>query len=145
MESNNQSGTKKPPSESDLFDDVRNEDQEGASRENMGDGVEGRFGLGESLKKLISVGLGAAFMTEEHIRSYVSELKLPRDVLNSLLQGATKSKDELMQRVGNELAKTISRMDLVKEASRFAQEHKFKIQAEIEVVKKKTPSEENES
>ena len=88
------------------------------------------------VKKLISAGVGAAFMTEESIRSYLGELKLPKDVLGTLLQGAQKSKDELMDRVGNEIIKIVQKIDFVREASRFVEEHKFRITAEVDVVKK---------
>ncbi|RME16287.1 MAG: hypothetical protein D6797_04885 [Bdellovibrio sp.] len=92
--------------------------------------------LSEAIKKFLSAGLGAAFMTEESIKAYVSELKLPKDVLNLLLQGANRSKEELMNRVGGELVKILSKIDFVKEASRFVEGHKFRIQAEVEVIKK---------
>jgi hypothetical protein len=88
------------------------------------------------LKKLVSAGIGAAFMTEESIRNYLGELKLPKDVLNIILQGASKSKQELMDRVGNEIIKIVQKIDFVGEASRFVEEHKFRISAEIDVVKK---------
>jgi hypothetical protein len=91
------------------------------------------------IKKLISAGVGAAFMTEESIRGYLAELKLPKDVLHLLLQGAQKSKDELMNRVGGEIIKIVQKVDFVKEASRFAEEHKFRITAEIEVLRKNPP------
>lgn len=97
-------------------------------------------GVAETLKKIISAGLGAAFMTEESIRSYLSEVRLPKDVLNVIIQGAGKSKEELLNRVGNEIVKIIGKIDFVNEASRFVEEHKFKINAEIEVVKKTKPS-----
>ncbi|MCB0357621.1 MAG: hypothetical protein KDD40_11465 [Bdellovibrionales bacterium] len=90
----------------------------------------------EVIKKLITAGVGAAFMTEESIRAYVSELKLPKDVINYILQGASKSKDELMDRVGNEIVRIISKIDFVSEASKFVEEHKFKVSAEVEVIKK---------
>ncbi len=90
----------------------------------------------DMLRKVMSVGLGAAFMTEESIRKAATELKLPKEVLSTILQGATRSKEEFLNRVGNETIKLISKIDFVKEASRFVEEHKFKIQAEIEVVKK---------
>jgi hypothetical protein len=91
---------------------------------------------GETLKKVMSAGLGAAFMTEEHIRSYLADLKLPKDVIQVILQGASKSKDDLMNRIGNETIRLISKVDFVKEASRFVEEHKFKISAEVEIIKK---------
>ena len=52
------------------------------------------------------------------------------------MQGASKSKDELMNRVSREVIGMISKIDFVKEASRFVEEHKFKISAEVEVLRK---------
>ncbi len=91
---------------------------------------------GEMLKKVMSVGLGAAFMTEESVRSALSGMNLPKEVLTSILQGANRSKEEFLNKVGNETIKLLSKIDFVKEASRFVEEHKFRINAEIEVVKK---------
>ena len=104
----------------------------------QGDGEEGVkvLKLSEALKKVVAAGLGAAFMTEEHIRAQLSEVKLPKEVLNMLLTNASKSKEELVKRIGNEAVKMISKIDFVKEASRFVEEHKFRVQAEIEVIKK---------
>lgn len=104
-----------------------------------------RVGLGDTIKKVFTAGLGAAFMTEESIRSYVSELKLPKDVLNMLLQNANRSKEDLINRAGNELTRMLSRIDLVKEASRFVEEHKFRVSAEIEVLKKGGVSQEEKT
>jgi hypothetical protein len=100
------------------------------------DSTQGQLGLSEALKKLVTVGIGAAFMTEESIRNYVGEMKLPKEALGLLLQGAAKSKDELMNKVGNEMIKMLSKIDFVKEASRFVEDHKFSIKAEVEVTKK---------
>jgi hypothetical protein len=90
----------------------------------------------DALKKLLTAGVSAAFMTEESIRTFVGDLRLPKETLNILLQGASKSKEELMNRVSREVIGIISKIDFVKEASRFVEEHKFKIVAEIEVVRK---------
>ncbi len=96
----------------------------------------GGLSVGDTLKKLLTAGVSAAFMTEESIRSFVSELKLPKETLNLLLAGAAKSKEELTNRVSREIINVISKIDFVKEASRFVEEHKFKISAEIEVLRK---------
>ncbi len=92
--------------------------------------------VGETIKKVFTAGVSAAFMTEESLRSYVSELKLPKEALNLLIQGANKSKDEITQRVTKEILGIIQKIDFVKEASKFAETHKFKITAEIDIVKK---------
>jgi hypothetical protein len=92
--------------------------------------------LGEAAKKIFTAGVTAAFMTEESVRGYLSEVKLPKELLSLILQGATKSKEELTNRVGKEVVAMIQKIDFVKEASRFAETHKFKITAEIEISKK---------
>jgi hypothetical protein len=91
---------------------------------------------GEMVRKVMTVGLGAAFMTEESVRSALSGINLPKEALNTILQGANRSKEEFLNKVGNETIRFISKIDFVKEASRFMEEHKFRILAEIEVVKK---------
>ncbi|WP_374080308.1 hypothetical protein [Bdellovibrio bacteriovorus] len=96
--------------------------------------------LGDTVKKVFTAGVSAAFMTEESLRAYVSELKLPKEAMNLLLQGANKSKDEITQRVTKEIVGIIQKIDFVKEASKFAETHKFKITAEIDIVKKDTGS-----
>jgi hypothetical protein len=96
--------------------------------------------LTDTFKKVLTAGVSAAFMTEESIRNYLGELKLPKEVLNGLLSSAAKSKDEMMKRVEKELVGMIKNIDFVKEFSRFAEEHKFKINAEIEVLKKEDES-----
>lgn len=110
---------------------MANDDEESTSSGSGKDGL-----LGDALKKVLSTGITAAFMTEEAIRSRVSDLKLPKETLNLLLTGASKGRDELMNRVSNEIIRVINKIDFVKEASRFVEEHKFKITAEVEVTKK---------
>src|SRR3954469_24571294 len=86
--------------------------------------------LGDTIKKVLAFGVSAAFMTEESIRGFVTDMKLPKETLNLLLTGAAKSKEELTNRVGKEISSIISKIDFVKEVSRFVEEHKFKINAE---------------
>lgn len=114
-------------------DDKKNPEDEG------GKDVKGL--LGETMKKVFTAGVSAAFMTEESLRAYVSELKLPKEALNLLLQGANKSKEEITKRVTNEIVGIIHKIDFVKEASRFVETHKFKITAEIDIIKKDNKSE----
>jgi hypothetical protein len=93
-------------------------------------------GLGDTVKKLFSAGVSAAFMTEESLRAYLSDSKLPKDLLNLILQGATKSKDEITLRVSKEISAMLAKIDYAKEVAKFAETHKFKITAEIEILKK---------
>lgn len=99
---------------------------------------DGKSLLSEALKKVFTVGVSAAFLTEESIRGYLGEMKLPKEVLQVLLQSASKSKDEITQRMSKELVAMIQKIDLVKEFSKFAETHKFKISAEVEILKKES-------
>lgn len=96
--------------------------------------------IGEAVKKMFTVGVSAAFMTEESIRTYLSDLKLPKEALKSVLDSAQRSKEDLMGKVSNEMIKMVQKIDFAKEFTKFAETHKFKISAEIEI-KKKDPSE----
>ncbi|MCX7979228.1 MAG: hypothetical protein N2578_09520 [Bdellovibrionaceae bacterium] len=92
--------------------------------------------LGETLRKVFSVGVGAAFLTEEALRNYLKDMRLPQELLSGLLQQANKSKEEITRRVGNEIVALVQKVDWVKEFTRFAETHKFRVHAEIEIVKK---------
>jgi hypothetical protein len=92
--------------------------------------------LGDTVKKVFTAGVSAAFMTEEGLRSYLSELKLPKEALNLLIQSANKSKEDMTNRVTKEVVGIIEKIDFVKEFSKFAETHKFKITAEIDIIKK---------
>ncbi|KHD87961.1 MAG: hypothetical protein OM95_11915 [Bdellovibrio sp. ArHS] len=100
--------------------------------------------LGDTVKKVFTAGVSAAFMTEESLRAYVSELKLPKEALNLLIQGANKSKEEVTNRVTKEILGIIQKIDFVKEASKFAETHKFKITAEIDIIKKENTPKDTE-
>lgn len=90
----------------------------------------------ETLKKVFTTGVSAAFMTEESIRSYLQEVKLPKEILNVIIQSANKSKDDITQKVSKEIVGIFSKIDWVSELSKFAENHKFKITAEIDLIKK---------
>jgi hypothetical protein len=95
--------------------------------------------LGETIKKVFTVGMGAAFLTEESIRTYLGEIKLPKEMMNTILSSASKTKEDIAAKVGKELSQLISKVDIVKETARFLETHKMKISAEIEFTKRDKP------
>lgn len=113
-------------------------------RDNDRDERERNSVVGETLKKVFSAGVSAAFMTEESVRQYLGDLKLPKEILSVVLQGANKSKEEITNRVSNEIIKIVQKIDWVKEAGRFVENHKFRITAEIEVLKRQGKAESDE-
>lgn len=134
---------KKDEFDESIEEEVSSESENGSDGDSESERRVRRF-VTDTIKKVFTVGVGAAFLTEESIRRYLNDIKLPKEVLGTLLQGANKSKEELMNVVTNEVVNVIKKIDVVQEASRFVEEHKFKISAEIEVVKK-TGNEESTS
>ena len=103
-------------------------------------------GLSEGFKKILTTGISAVLMSEEGVRQYVQELKLPKDALGTLVKGIAKSKEEIVTRVGTEFSKLVEKIDLIEEMAKFLRENKIKISAEIEISKKeKTKPEKNKS
>tara|TARA_B110001454_G_C12723072_1_gene435698 strand:- start:11632 stop:12018 length:387 start_codon:yes stop_codon:yes gene_type:complete len=115
------------------------ENNDSSNKKNDGPLFEDAKGMfSETLKKVFTTGVSAAFMTEENIRSYLQELKLPKEILNVIIQSANKSKDDITQRVSKEIIGIFNKIDWISELSKFAETHKFKISAEIDIIKKET-------
>lgn len=90
----------------------------------------------EGFKKLLSAGLSLVMMSEESVRQYLQDVKIPKDALGTVLKSVSKSKEEIVGKIGTEFTKLIEKIDVVDELSKFLREHKVKISAEIEFSKK---------
>lgn len=77
--------------------------------------------LGETLKKIISSG---------------SPSEISKEILATILGQALKAKDDITLKVSNEMIGLINKIDFVNEFSKFSRSHKFKITAEVEILKK---------
>jgi len=76
-------------------------------------------------------GLGAVFMTEEGIRAYVKDLKLPKDVMGYVVGQAGKSKTELFRVIGEELRRFFESERLRRELAKLLSEVTIEVNAEI--------------
>lgn len=92
--------------------------------------VESR-GLSDMLRKAMVAGLGAVFMTEEGIRTYVKDLKLPKELMGFVVGQAERSKDELFRVIGQELRHFFESPALRRELTRLLSEVTVEIKAEI--------------
>lgn len=59
------------------------------------------------VKKALTVGVGAAFLTEESLRAMVGELKLPKELIGGLLSTANQTKNEFFSKLSKELIERI--------------------------------------
>ena len=86
------------------------------------------------VKRTFYAGLGAVFTTEEGIRKIASDLKLPKDVANYLIQQAAASKDELFRVVGNELRGFLETVNISGELQKLLTSLSFEIKTEIRFI-----------
>ncbi|MDY0059124.1 MAG: hypothetical protein RBU45_04885 [Myxococcota bacterium] len=68
--------------------------------------------------KALVAGTGALFLTEEGIRHLVSDLKLPGDVVRTLVQQAETTKRELFRFVGQEVRSFLQQANLSEELTK---------------------------
>lgn len=92
------------------------------------------------LKKVISTGVTAAFMTEEGIRTFLKDVPLPKEFLGQVLENAKNTKSEFVAGVKNELKNYLDKIDLSKELDRIIEDYDFEVNAKISLKKKKTKS-----
>lgn len=77
--------------------------------------------LTDTFKKIISSG---------------SPTEISKEIIGTVLGQALKAKDDITLKVSNEMISLVRKIDFVKEFSKFAENHKFKVSAEIEIVRK---------
>jgi len=81
--------------------------------------------LSETIKKIISSG---------------SPSEISKEIIATVMAQALKAKDDITLKVSNEMISLVNKIDFVNEFSKFTQNHKFKVTAEIEILKKDSPS-----
>lgn len=77
----------------------------------MSDENEKRESLQDIIKRVVSVGVGAAFMTEESVRSLLHDLPLPKDIISGLVQNAKGVKEDFAQSLREEFKKYLTHLD----------------------------------
>jgi hypothetical protein len=95
------------------------------------------------LKKVLTTGVTAAFMTEESVRTLLKDVPLPKDIVGGLLENARHTKTEFVAGVKNELKTYLNKIDLSKEIDKIVEKYDFEVKATIGLKrKKKTKGEE---
>ena len=77
--------------------------------------------LSDAIRKIITAG---------------SPTEISKELIGTVLSQALKAKDDVSALVTNEMISLVRKIDFVKEFSKFAENHKFKVTAEIEIMKK---------
>ncbi len=61
------------------------------------------WAIADYLKRAVLAGVGAVFMTEEGVRSFLADLKLPKQTAQFVLNQVAKTKEDLFRVVTNEV------------------------------------------
>jgi hypothetical protein len=62
----------------------------------------------EMMKKVLTVGVGALFLTEESLRGLIGDFKVPKELLGGILESAAKSKDEFLKNLSKDVMSRVS-------------------------------------
>jgi hypothetical protein len=95
--------------------------------------------ISDLLKKVVSTGLGAAFMTEEAIREKLGDIPLPKDVISGLLQNARTTKDEFMSAVKKEMKNFLGKVNVSEELQKLVEKYDIEVNATLKFHPKKKP------
>jgi hypothetical protein len=89
------------------------------------------------LKKVLTTGVTAAFMTEESIRAMLKDVPLPKDIVGGLVENAKNTKTEFVTGVKNELKSYLDKIDLSREIDKILEKYDFEVKATISLKRKK--------
>lgn len=93
------------------------------------------------VKKVLTVGVGAAFLTEESLRAMVSEMKLPKELISNLLSTANQTKSEFFGKLASDVIEKIqSRVDPAALVSEILQKNDIEFTVKVKVTPKKGTS-----
>jgi len=93
--------------------------------------------FGDVIKKVVSIGVGAAFMTEDAVRNILSDLPLPKDILSGLVQNAKTAKEDFAAEIREEVRGHLAKIDHAKLFGEIVKNYDFEINATVRVKKKK--------
>ena len=85
----------------------------------------------DSVKRALFSGAGMLFMTEEGIRKALTELNLPREVVNYLIKQSEKGKEEFFAGLQKEMHWFLSRIDTSRLLKNVLDDLSLDIQATI--------------
>ncbi len=96
--------------------------------------------LSNFIKKAIDTGLGAAFMTEDMIRTALSDMP-NKESVNNIISTAKNARDEFLGTVKSEVSSFLKHIDVPGEIDRILEEYDIDVNAKISFKKKNKPNE----
>jgi hypothetical protein len=92
------------------------------------------------MKKALTVGVGALFLTEEGLRNLMGEVKLPKELIGGVLDSANKTKSEFLQNLSRDVReKVIEKIDPFALVQEFFTRNEVEFTVRVNVKPKKKP------
>ena len=88
------------------------------------------------IRKVVSVGVGAAFMTEESVKKIMEDLPLPKEILSGLVQNAKGAKEDFTNGIREEIRNYLSKVDAAKLAGEILEKYDIEVEAKFKFKKK---------
>ncbi|MCB0417732.1 MAG: hypothetical protein KDD39_08785 [Bdellovibrionales bacterium] len=107
------------------------------TEENEFDKNEPKGPIAGIVRELALTGLATFFMTEDSVRKYLKELKLPKELAGFLLDSASKKKDDFYGMLAKEIGRVVSKVDIEKAVGKFLEGHEVKVNASFSFTPKK--------
>ena len=95
--------------------------------------------ISELIKKVVTTGMGAAFMTEDAIKNIISDGTISKETIGNLYQNAKQLKDEVLKQVMQEVKQKLAPINIEEEIDRILQNYDLEVKANIKFNKRKTP------
>ena len=96
------------------------------------DPARGMGGL-DMVKRAVLTGMGALFMTEEGIRGFVGDMKLPKEALGFLMSQADKTRNEVARVVTQEMRRFLESDTLRREMMKLLGSMTLEVTASIKL------------
>ena len=92
--------------------------------------------IGDIIKKVVSVGVGAAFMTEESVKKILEDLPLPKDIISGLGQNAKGAKEDFTNGIREEIRNHLAKLDASKVIADLFEKYDVEVEAKFKFKKK---------
>jgi len=83
------------------------------------------------LKKAIVLGVSGEFFSEETIRKMLSDIQMPSDLVQYVIQQTSKSKNELIRIIAEEIRNFIDQAQINEQIKKFIKGFKINIKLEL--------------
>jgi len=100
--------------------------------------------IADAIRKVVSIGVGAAFMTEEAVKNVLGDLPLPKEIVNGLIQNAKSAKENFNDSLREEVRSYLAKVDATKMMDDLVDRYDLEVNATFKFKKKPTKENTNE-